>query len=681
MRYLALLWCAGAAFASGVQVRFDPTAPDIGPFPTDFLTVTDPDQKTGLRVRLPMPDCSAQPSTCGEIAEINQLDGFNVNPRIRVSFSGDINPYTLTDGLFFVALENLTGEEYGLKHFGDLSTINQPVWDPATKTAFAKPDDFLDQHRRFVIVVTDSILDASGDRVEADPNFQGCIVWQPNDYCRQLAQAVAVAAPKVAPRQIISASVFTTQSATAWLEQARRALEAAPTGFKRTGDHNVFQIADLTSIAFNEQTGTDTFAKNEFPMFIYAGVGRVAFGSYLSPDFLNNQRMIQPTPTGAAVPLPESTNEVFFHAWLPPTPMPPGGYPVVIFGHGFGANRFYSPELVASSLAQAGFATVAINAVGHGGGPKGVLQLTDRAGKVTEMPGGGRSLDLNHDGVYDPVEGCLLLSPTPISVRDCLRQTALDIMQLVRVIQAGADMDGDGKPDLNPDRLYYAGQSLGAIYGTIVNAVEPALRAAVLNSGGGSFVDIARSSPVYRPLAAAVLGMRQPSLLNAGNGFIENIPLRYRWTLINDTPGAIEIQEWVERLEWIQASGDPLSYAPHLWSSTLPGVPIKRVFFSYGIGDRSVPNPQQTALVRAANLRQTTRIYRHDLARKLAPDLPENPHTYLLNLAPPATLIALAAQAQMAGFFASDGLLIPEAPEPLKALFETPDFLTEDYNY
>ena len=44
-------------------------------FPTDTLTVPDPAQATGLRVNLPLPDCTAQPSTCSEISALNLLDG------------------------------------------------------------------------------------------------------------------------------------------------------------------------------------------------------------------------------------------------------------------------------------------------------------------------------------------------------------------------------------------------------------------------------------------------------------------------------------------------------------------------------------------------------------------------------------------------------------------------------
>ncbi len=677
---IAWLVCAGALFASGVRVRFDPSSPSVGPYPTDFFTVPDPTQKTGLRINLPVPDCTADPATCVEIAQLNQLDGFYLQPRLRVAFTGDITPDTLRDGVWYMALENLTREEPGLKHYGDLSYINQPVWDVATRTAFARPDDYLDQHSRMAIIVTDGVRDKAGDAVEPDPAFQACITNQQDDYCRQVAQAVAVAAPKVAPRQIVSASVFTTESATAWLESARRQLRNAPTGFHRQGEKNVFSIADLDSIVFNEQTGTNQFEPNSFPMFIYGGIGRVAFGAFQSPWFLNDQQTIVGVPTGSEVSLPAASKEVLFHAWLPPTTAPAAGYPVVIFGHGFGANRFYSPELVASTLAQAGFATAAINAVGHGGGALGTIVLTDKSGNAATLPAGGRSIDVNGDGVYDPVEGCLLLFPA-FGVRDCLRQTVLDIMQLVRVIQAGADLDGDGKPDFDPNRIYYAGQSLGAIYGTILNAMDPNIRAAALNSGGGSFVDIARVSPTYRPVVINYLQLRNPGLLNASPDFVESIPLRYKPALVNTKVGAVALQEVFERLEWLQSPGDSLSYAPHLWSSTLPGMPMKPVLWSYGIGDRSVPNPQQTALVRAANMRESTVIYRHDKALATTPGLDLNPHTYLLNLAPPATFIALAAQAQMAGFFASDGLVIPEVAEAFKPLFETPLFLTEDFNY
>ncbi len=44
----ALLLCP--LYGAGTVVVFDPSTPATGPFPTDFLTVFDPLQKTGLRI-------------------------------------------------------------------------------------------------------------------------------------------------------------------------------------------------------------------------------------------------------------------------------------------------------------------------------------------------------------------------------------------------------------------------------------------------------------------------------------------------------------------------------------------------------------------------------------------------------------------------------------------------------
>jgi hypothetical protein len=39
-------------------------------------------------------------------------------------------------------------------------------------------------------------------------------------------------------------------------------------------------------------------------------------------------------------------------------------------------------------------------------------------------------VDLNGDGVIEGNEGCVLVAPIGFGTRDCLRQTAVDLMQL-----------------------------------------------------------------------------------------------------------------------------------------------------------------------------------------------------------------------------------------------------------
>ena len=138
--------------AAAVTVRFDSNSSETGPFPTDALTAADDTQKTGRRVNMPLPDYTAGRSDCENLRVLNRYDGFSLNPRLRVRFSGAIDVNTLRDGIFLVALQNLTNEEYSLRPAGGAISINQAIYDPATNTVYAKPDEILDQHRRYALV-------------------------------------------------------------------------------------------------------------------------------------------------------------------------------------------------------------------------------------------------------------------------------------------------------------------------------------------------------------------------------------------------------------------------------------------------------------------------------------------------------------------------------------------------
>jgi hypothetical protein len=73
---------------------------------------------------------------------------------------------------------------------------------------------------------------------------------------------------------------------------------------------------------------------------------------------------------------------------------------------------------------------------------------------------------LTRTRTIDANEGLATAPPrTILLTTDGIRQTAADLMQLVRVIEVGVDVDGDGVPDLDPSRIYYFGHSLGGFYG------------------------------------------------------------------------------------------------------------------------------------------------------------------------------------------------------------------------
>jgi len=248
-------------------------------------------------------------------------------------------------------------------------------------------------------------------------------------------------------------------------------------------------------------------------------------------------------------------------------------------------------------------------------------------------------------------------------------------MQLVRMLKSGVDLDGDGTVDIDPNRIYYIGQSLGSLYGTLLTALETNLPVVTLNAGGGSVIDIARWSPAFRPLLAQGLGL--------SSDFNENYVLRDQPVKVNDVPGAIAIQDTLELIDWADAPGDPLAYAPLLRASPLKGVPGKRVLFQFATGDQTVPNPTESALVRAAGMRESTWVFRNDLAQAAFPSLPADPHAYLTNVLSggPALSIALATQTQIAGFFASNGTMIPDPNTNGLNYFEVPAMLPETLGF
>jgi len=304
-----------------------------------------------------------------------------------------------------------------------------------------------------------------------------------------------------------------------------------------------------------------------------------------------------------------------------------------------------------------------------------------KVGAPVTLLAGGRGFDQDGNHTIDSTEGVNAFGPRNVlGSRDGLRQTVVDLMQLVRQVQAGIDVEGDGTRDLDGERIYYAGQSFGGIYGTMLLGVEPDIKAGVPNVPGGSITEIARLSPSFRPLSAISLAQRGllnlPPLPNMpvpfNLQFNENIPLRNLPPLVNTVPGAMAIQQTFDRFQWAQQAGNPVAYAPYIRKSPLPGNHAKPVLIQIAKGDKTVPNPTSTALLRAGDLADRAVYFRNDLAYAAFPTLDKNPHTFLSNIGTAAAApFAVAAQTQMAVFFATGGASVID-PDGAGPIFEVP---------
>ena len=223
-----------AQVLAAVHAVFELSTPATGPFPSDWFTVPDASHNTRRRVNLPLPNCAVRPSDCEDLKVINTLDGFSADPRLSIPFDGPIDVTTVTSETVFLVRLGSTfcdGDDAcddDNDDGGRVTGINQVVWDPATNTLHVKSDEFLDQHTRYGVIVTNRLRDGQGRPVEASQKFRRFRQTVRGDYQQALLGAIHPA-QRIAVREneIVTASVFTTQSLTAILEKIRDQIKGA----------------------------------------------------------------------------------------------------------------------------------------------------------------------------------------------------------------------------------------------------------------------------------------------------------------------------------------------------------------------------------------------------------------------------------------------------------------------
>ena len=270
---------------------------------------------------------------------------------------------------------------------------------------------------------------------------------------------------------------------------------------------------------------------------------------------------------------------------------------------------------------------------------------------------------------------------------DTHKQTVIDLLQLVRVLEVGMDVDGDGSADLDASRISFHGQSAGGRHGTMLAALDPSVNLVTLSGCCGTAPEYARWNANQRSTLGRQLAARVPSLINADGltsidgvpvappFYNENKPLRNRPTVVNTVAGAIEIQEAFETREWGQLGGtnSSLSWMPYLTVRPLAGNSPKTVLVYLFKGDQNAVNPSAGEAVPDAGLMPYTLFYRHDLAFAQDPTIPKNPHLLIFAPSSPNALVRAVSrgmQAQMADFHASGGTIV-NTPTPTE-LWEVP---------
>jgi len=674
-------------------------------FPSNHFTVRDPRQVTGLRVHfrkgLDYPSykgrvrraCGASDySICDAFAELNKLDGFDLQPRVTVPFTGGIRLSSVNDTNFFISTRS--GKF--------VSGLRQLTFDPATHTLAGISDKFLREDTRYRIHVTRGILDSHGKHVKACGG--SCAV------------------------------TFTTRTASGELVRIRRSMDLPLSdrrnayrlaGFPNTagrkltftqnGKADVFLASSvapslvdpLNGMIRNDQVKANpkapaAFSASAVPNLIPTGAaGYFAFGSFLSPRYQfasssahQDQRYgvgkghtdgeIPPVPTKRTA-RPFGADRLGVIAVTPDPNVHPPPWPAAVYGPGF-TRSDYDIFVSADYNASMGIVTIATDPAGHGYGSKSTTSVTSNGVKTTfKSYGRGRDLDGDGtigDGLNDGVgptghfgQGkSELPSHKPIDgLQSGLVQTVVDNMALGRSLKAGLTIPGigGGKNLVDPKRIMYYGISFGGIYGTMLMGTDPLFHRGLMNVPGGPIVDIARLSS-FRGDLANTLARSRPNLLNGGpgrDGFTEDLPLRNDPSEVIKHPGAAALQELFGASNWYERTGSPETFAPRIRLRPDPAWAKhpKDAAFQTAYADGTVPNPTAGTLYRAGQLFDRVVYYRNDKTPTYASD----PHGWLAD----PTLFGRSSGQQQLADFLSTGQLLNTNPDYLEVPIANPNNL------
>jgi len=255
------------------------------------------------------------------------------------------------------------------------------------------------------------------------------------------------------------------------------------------------------------------------------GVREFVVGTLPSPYFLDpvtrrwrDEHEIQP---------------VRFYLAIPDDARPEEPLPVVIFGHAVVTDARFMMT-VAGELARRGFATLTIDFPFHGERiacidssliaipnyfPDLLRDLTGLEDDLLRFPpcaSGSEAtcspegLCLTPDGRPDEFTAFPMVSVQVASgaafldvadlpyINDHFRQALVDLSTALQAILT-ADWSAAVGYRLDPERVLYAGQSLGAIIGAVWVSVTPEIDRAVLNVPGADMVDLFRDSSYFGP--------------------------------------------------------------------------------------------------------------------------------------------------------------------------------------
>jgi hypothetical protein len=451
-----IVWTAFAGCSSsqhGVTALYDtsPSRSDFFalPWPSDSRLITGSDGKKRL-------DLTGLYNPGKQIGQYLQtignepVGGFGTSAGIFFRFDGPLDPASLPASPFDsvaanspVYLIDVTPSSPQLGKRLPVRVHFSHDWGnyigPDSLVLVPEPGFPLREQTTYAAVVTDGVRGADGAPVRSDARFT------------PPPPSVPLALP--AGQSLVVATVFTTGEFTSIMKRLRDAVYAqAPEP----------QVADLANIAvpsgglFDQYEGTylaPNFQEGD-PPYLTQG-GRIHLGADGNPQVVRTEKL------RFAMTVPHGQ------------PMPPGGWPVVLYAHGTGGS--FTTFVSDGSAAHA-------------------ARISDSGGNVI-----GRmamiSIDQVLHGPRDPTgsspDYTIYNFQNLDAAQSNLKQGALDDFHLLRLVKnvdiAAAPVTGV-PIKFDPAHIYFEGHSQGSETGPLFLAFEPEVKAAILSGAGANLM-------------------------------------------------------------------------------------------------------------------------------------------------------------------------------------------------
>lgn len=511
----------------------------LAAFPSDALSVDDASARTGQRVKIGDPKWLAdQPAFFQSVYhQLEGLDGFGTSAGIVLRFSA---PMSSPPSGSATASASGIGAKIVLLDLSQTPAQSLPyetqVLDEGA-TIIVWPMRPLREEALHGVVVTTALTDAAGGCVSpsgplravlapVSESLKSATLMRLEPRFATLVEAAA--ALTITPADISAATVFTTQSYSAATLKQREHLLAQSYDWKSRP-----KCVDGDTVI----TCEGDFFANDYRIEGYLGA---AFASDYAPE----------------------TYRLPVHIWLPKVRT--AAAPMLVFGHGLGGSAEQAGQ-IAEIGAEQGLATIAISAPRHGDHP--TATSNDPQAIFTEFFG----IDIQAFSI----DGFVF--------RENVRQAAFDKLQVMQLLTAHPDIDGDGSDDLDTGRVAYWGISLGGILGPNFVGMSDKVGAAIFSIAGARVISIISEGADFKQFF---------DLLAQISGGPDN--------LLRQAPVAQTLID----------GADPIGWARYLITDRIgrPDVAPPHILLQMVMDDTTVPNIATRSLARALAAPQVPKV-------------------------------------------------------------------------